>query len=148
NALAAKTAATISRMRHLWFSVLSEMGRTSGFARAVLEECAEPMAAAGMAQLAESFGFDLANTLARNREVLADFLESMLAAILETKAHLNNLFLARRQGLQDLRCLLAEIQVDDCLGGRNAGAIDDEIPEVRFVLLSDRRFERNRFLRD
>ena len=35
-----------------------------------------------------------------------------------------------------------------CSDGESMGLIDDEISQVRFVLLADRRFERDRLLRD
>ena len=53
-----------------------------------------------MTQLAQRFRFDLADALARDRERLADFFERVLAAVVQTKAHLDDFFLARRQRLQ------------------------------------------------
>jgi len=45
---------------------------SSGFSCAVLKESPQAVAAAGMPQLAQCFGFDLANTLARDIELLTD----------------------------------------------------------------------------
>src|SRR5579885_90255 len=101
-----------------------------------------------MAQLAQRLGFDLADALAGDREVLADFLERVLAAVLKAEAHFDNFFLARAQRLEHFRGLLAQIQVDDRLGGRNHAAVDDEIAQVRLLLLADRCFKRDRLLRD
>ena len=39
-----------------------------------------------MTQLAERFGFDLADALARDREALAHFFERVLAAVLQAEA--------------------------------------------------------------
>jgi hypothetical protein len=44
------------------------------------------MAAAGMAQLASSLSFNLANPLAVDGEVLADLFQRVLAAVVETEA--------------------------------------------------------------
>ena len=56
-----------------------------------------------MAQLAQSFGFDLADALARHGEILADFLERVLAAVLQAEAHFDDLFFARCERLNALR---------------------------------------------
>src|SRR5580693_7057296 len=66
-----------------------------------IEERPQAMAAAGMAQLAQRLGFDLANALPRHREVLADLFERMLAAVLQTEAHLDDLLFARAERLQN-----------------------------------------------
>src|SRR5689334_20752727 len=67
-----------------------------------IEEGAEAVAAAGVAQFAEGFCFDLADALAGDREVLADFFERVLAAVLEAEAHLDDFFFARAEGFQNL----------------------------------------------
>ena len=77
------------------------------------------MTAAGMAQFAERLGFDLTNALACDREVLADLFERVFAAVLQAKAHLDDLFLARAERLEDFRGLLAKVQVDDCFRRRD-----------------------------
>ena len=53
-----------------------------------------------------------------------------------------------RQRLQHLRGLLAQIQIDHRFGRRDAALIHDEIAQMRFFFLADRRFQRNRLLRD
>src|SRR5207249_6967511 len=63
-----------------------------------VKEGAEFAAARRMAELAQRFGLDLANALARHGKALAHLFERMLAAVVQTKAHLDNFFLARRQG--------------------------------------------------
>jgi hypothetical protein len=44
-----------------------------------------------VAQLAQRLGFDLANALAGDGKGLADLLERVLAAVLQAKAHLDDL---------------------------------------------------------
>ena len=78
-----------------------------------VEKRAQPVAAAGMAQFAEGLGFDLANALASDGEVLANFFERVLATILQPEPHLDYFFLARAESFQDFRGLFAQVQVDD-----------------------------------
>src|SRR5215471_2751399 len=99
-----------------------------------------------MTKLAKGFGFDLANAFAGDSKGLADFFESVLAAIVEAETHLDDFFLARRQGLQHRGSLFLEVEVDNGIGGRDDGLVLDEIAEVRVFFLADRSFERNRLL--
>jgi len=64
-----------------------------------------------MPQLTQGLGFDLANALAGDGERPANLLQRMLRAILQTKAHLHDLFLAQGQGAQHLRGLFLQVHV-------------------------------------
>jgi hypothetical protein len=80
---------------------LSRFERSGGLGlilRSEFEEDAE--LARAVAQLAQRLGFDLADTFTGEGESLAHFLERVLAAVLQPEAHLDDLFLARREGLQ------------------------------------------------
>src|SRR5690242_20780340 len=101
-----------------------------------------------MAQLSQGFGLDLADSLARDGERLAHFLEGMFAAVVEAKAHFNHLFLARRQGFQHGGGLFLEAEIDHRVGGGDHGLVFDEIAEMRIFFFTDRSFERDRLLRD
>ena len=70
------------------------------FSQGEFEEAAELVRARRVAQLAQRLDFDLADALAGDGERLADFLERVLAAVLQPEAHLDDLFLARGQRLQ------------------------------------------------
>ena len=72
-----------------------------------VQERAQPVAAAGMTQFAEGLGFDLANALASDGEVLADLFECVLASILQPEPHLDYFFLARAESFQNFRGLFA-----------------------------------------
>src|SRR4029453_1650719 len=63
-----------------------------------LDERLERPAAARVAQLAQRLGFDLADALARDVEVLADLFERMVGALPDAEAHLDDALLARREG--------------------------------------------------
>src|SRR3981081_2752354 len=107
------------------------------------EKRAKLAAARRMAQLAERLGLDLPDALTRDREALTDFLEGVLAAVPDAEPHLDDLFLARRQRLEDRFGLLLEIQVDHRFGRRHHLPIFDEVAQMRILLLADRRFERD-----
>ena len=47
---------------------------------------------------------------------LPDFFERVFAAILQAESQPDDLFLARRQGLQNFGRLLVQVEVDDLLG--------------------------------
>src|SRR6185295_14773169 len=102
-----------------------------------------------MPQLAQRFGFDLSNALARYREMLPNFLQRVLTSIgTEAEPHLDDLLLARCERLQDLFGNLPEISGDYCVGRIGYGSVFDEITEVRVFFLADGSFERDRLLRD
>src|SRR5262245_49505061 len=85
--------------------------------RAPFQERPQLARARRMAQLAERLGFDLPDALARDGEALADFLERVLAAVADAEPHLDHLFLARRERLEDRVGLLLEVQVDHGVRG-------------------------------
>src|SRR5580693_6436523 len=101
-----------------------------------------------MAQLAQCFGFDLADAFAGYGEALADFFQSVFAAVFEAEAHFDYFFFARRQRAQDLSSLVLEVHVDHGFGRRDYGAVFNEVAEMRIFFFADRSFERDRFLRD
>src|SRR5574340_85325 len=114
---------------------------------AVFQESAQTVAAAGMAEFAQGLGFNLADALAGDREVLPHPLQRVLTAVFQAEAHLDDLLFARRERLQHLRGLLPQVEVDHRLGGRNARLVHDEIAEVGFLFLPDGSFQRDRLLR-
>ena len=90
-----------------------------------------------MTQLAEGLGFDLADALARDLEGLADLFESVLGAVFEAEAHLDDALFARGQGTQDLRGVLLEVDADDSVRRGYGHAVFDEVAEVRVFLFAD-----------
>src|SRR5216684_830747 len=65
-----------------------------GFARPLrpvdcsgVREAAQPLAARGVAQLAQRLGLDLADALAGDREVLAHFLQRVVGLLADSEAH-------------------------------------------------------------
>src|SRR5437667_1918846 len=101
-----------------------------------------------MTQLTQRLSLDLADTLARYREGLTDFLQRMFTAIFQPEAHLDALLLARRERAQHLRSLVFEVDVDHSLSWRDHCTVFNEVAQMRIFLFADGCLERNRFLRD
>ena len=91
-----------------------------------------------MAKLAQGLGFNLANTLSSDGEPTPDFLQGVFTAILNAKAHADDLFLLSGQGLQNRCCLILQIAIDPGLGGRDGVRVFDEIGQVAAFFLSHR----------
>src|ERR1039457_4542258 len=107
----------------------------------VFQKGAQTVAAAGMPQVPQRLSFDLPDALARYGEVLPHLFERVLAPIFQAKSHLDDFLLARRQGLEHLRSLFAQIEIDDRVGGRDAVVIHDEIAQMRLFLFANRRLQ-------
>src|SRR5512143_3116701 len=114
----------------------------------VVGEALELAAAAGVLELAQGLGLDLADALARHLELLADLLERVLVAVAQAEAHLEDPALALRERLEGLLDLLLEVDVDDRVGRRGDELVLDEVAEVAVLLLADRRLERDGLLGD
>src|SRR5262245_27458790 len=95
-----------------------------------LEEAPELLGPRGMAELAEGLGLDLADALTGHGEVLAHFLERVLAAVGEPEAEAQHLLFTRRQRVQHLVGLLAERKPDHALHGRAHLLVLDEVAQV------------------
>src|SRR5262252_3489999 len=116
--------------------------------RSRLQEAPELLGARGVAELAEGLGLDLAYALTGDREVLAHFLEGVLAAVGEPEAEPEHLLLARGEGVQHLVGLLAEAQPDHALHGRAHLLVLDEVAQVAVLFLADGRLEGDGLLGD
>jgi len=101
-----------------------------------------------VAELAEGFGFDLADAFAGYLEALADFFKGVLGAVFEAEAHLDDALFARSQGAEDLGGVLLEVDADDGLAGRDGLAVFNEVAEVRIFLFADGGFEGDGLLGD
>src|SRR5260370_15646085 len=124
------------------------MGPRRHDSRSGLQEAPELLRAGRVPELAQRLGLDLADALAGDREVLADLLEGVLAAVGEAEPEAQHLLFARRQRVEHLVRLLAQRQADDRLHGRDHLLVLYKIAEVAVLLLADRRLERDRLLRD
>src|SRR5947207_11338910 len=84
-----------------------------------VDERLELLRTARVPQLAQRLGFDLADALAGDLEVLTHFLEGVVALFADAEAHAQDLLFARRERLQHFSRLLGEVHVDDRLGRRD-----------------------------
>src|SRR5579872_2486460 len=80
--------------------------------------------------------------------MLAYFFESVLAAVLQPEAHLDDFLLARAQSLEDFSRLFAQVEINHGFGWRHDPPVNYEIAKMRFFFLADWCFERNRLLSD
>src|SRR5580765_8098467 len=92
-----------------------------------LQEAPELLGARGMAELAQRLGLDLPDALASDREVLADLLQRVLAAVREAEAQAQHLLFSRREGVQDAVRLLPQAQPDHALHRRADLLVLDEV---------------------
>ena len=84
-----------------------------------------------MAQLAQSLRFDLADTFASYREVLADFFQRMLrTGRPKSKTHLDHFLFARRERRQNLIRDLAQVRSNHRISRIQDRLVFDEIAEM------------------
>src|SRR6185437_11802960 len=101
-----------------------------------------------MPQFPQRLGLDLPNPLTSDLEALSHFFQRVFRTIFQPKTHLDHPFFTRRKRAQNLRGVLLQIHTDHRIRRRNRAAIFDEVAEVRILFLADRRFQRNRLLRN
>ena len=114
----------------------------------LVQKVAQLLASGRMAQLAQGLGLDLADAFARDVELLADLLKRVRLAVGQTEAHPQHLLLARGQRGQDLLKLLAQQRVGRFLRRLRGLVVLNEVAQMAVLLLTDRRFEGNRLLRN
>jgi hypothetical protein len=102
-----------------------------------------------MTQFSQGFRFDLANAFARDGEMLSDFFERVFrAGISESETHFDDFFLARRQRRENFVGDFPQIAESYRFRRIHNRFVFDKIAEMRIFFFANRRFERNRFLRD
>src|SRR5258708_23012210 len=94
-----------------------------------------------MPQLAQCLGFNLPDALPGNRENLADFLERVLAAVIEAESHADDALLAWSQGPEDRRNLVLQVKVDRRVGRGEDSLVLDEVAQVRLALIAQQRLK-------
>ena len=102
----------------------------------------------GCLELPERLRLDLADTFARDRELLADFFERVIRVHADAEAHPEHAFLARRERGQNARRRFAQVRLDRRVDGQDRVLVLDEVAEVAVFLVADGRFEGDRLLRD
>ena len=83
-----------------------------------------------MLELAQRLRLDLADTLARHRELLADLFERVIGIHADAEAHPQDALLARRQRRQHPRRRLAQVRLDRGVDRQQRVLVLDEIAEM------------------
>src|SRR5579863_3083737 len=99
-------------------------------------------------ELAQRLGFDLPDALARDVELLSDFLERVLALAADAEAEADHLLLLGRKRLEDVGGFVADIGVDHRVYGRPHPAVFDQIAQGGFAVAADGCLQRHRVARD
>src|SRR6185369_2853274 len=100
-----------------------------------------------MAKLTQRLDFDLADTLARDVKVLANFFQRPLASIrIQTEAQTNYFLFARAERLQHVTGDVARVRTDHPFSRTHRGLVLDEVSDLRFAGFANWRLERNRAL--
>ena len=88
-----------------------------------------------MLQLAERFRLDLADALARHRELLADLFKRVVGVHANAETHAKDALLARGERGQNPRRRLPEVRLDRRVDGKDRVLVLDEIAEMRIFLV-------------
>src|SRR5439155_5791267 len=96
-----------------------------------IEEAAQLAAPARVLELAQRLGLDLADTLAGDRELLADLFQRVVGVHADAEAHAQNTLLARRQRCQHTGRRLAQIGLDRRVDRQDRHLVLDEVAEMR-----------------
>ena len=101
-----------------------------------------------MADFSQRFRLDLTDALPGDLEFLTDLLEGAGPAVLQSEPELQNLFLARAQGVEHLVELFAQELIGRRFLRGGVVVVRDEIAEVAVVRFADGGFERDGILGD
>src|SRR5262252_9244237 len=89
-----------------------------------------------MPELAQRLGLDLADGLARDRELVSDLFQRVVLVHADAEAHADYTLLARReQGERPCRGL-AQVRLDDGVDRQDRVFVLDEIAEVGILLVA------------
>ena len=101
-----------------------------------------------MTELTQGLGLDLTDALSGDIKLLAHFLQSAGASVLNAKAQLQDLFLPGGEGTQHIHQLLLQQGEAGGLGGLGRALIRDEVAQVGVLLLADGGLQGYRLLSD
>src|SRR5215472_10918801 len=99
-----------------------------------------------MPELAQRLGLDLADALARHRELVADLFQRVVLVNADAEAHADYTLLARRERGERARRGLAQVRLDGGVDRQDRVLVLDEIAEVGILLVADRRLDGERLL--
>src|SRR5437667_2023593 len=105
-------------------------------------------AAAWVTQLAQSLGFDLANTFTGDVKLFANLFQGAAAAIIKAETQLEHFTLAIGQAIENIFHLLFEQLVAGCVGRRQRSVVFDKVTQVAIVLFTNGGLKADRLLAD
>src|SRR2546428_3797663 len=136
------------RFREYGAAWTSIPGQARELKASIIQKAAQLPAPARMLELAQRLGLDLADALARDRELLADLFQRVVGIHADAEAHAQHALFAPRQGRQDAGGGFAEIRLNRGVDRQDRVLVLDEIAEVGILLIADRGFQRQRLLGD
>src|SRR5215204_179570 len=95
-----------------WTARSAASSRVTRRSSSLVEEAPQHPGSAGVLQLAQRLGLDLADALAGHRELLADLFQRVVGVHADAEAHAQHALLARRERRQHPRGALAQIALD------------------------------------
>src|SRR5499433_532962 len=101
-----------------------------------------------MPELAQRLGLDLADALARDRELVADLFQRVVLVHADAEAHADYTLLPRRERGERARRGLAQVRLDSRIDRQDRVLVFNEIAEMGILLVADRSFQRQRLLGD
>ena len=101
-----------------------------------------------MLQLPQRLRFDLPDTFAGHRELLADFFQRVIGVHPDAEAHPQHAFFARGEGRQHAGDGFLEVRLNRGIHRDDRVLVLDEIAKMAVLLVADRRFEGDRLLGD
>src|SRR5688572_2666943 len=104
--------------------------------RSVIEETPQLPAPRRVLQLPQRLRLDLADALARHRELLADLLERVVGVHADAEAHAQHALLARCQGCKHPCRCLAQVGERRRLERLDRILVLDEVAEMRILLIA------------
>src|SRR5438128_12562380 len=133
---------TIEKVNH------ASAGKVAAPALSIVEEGPEYPRPARVLELAQRLGLDLADALARHRELQAHLFQRVVGAHADAEAHAQHALFAWRQGRQHAGGGFAQIGLNRGVDRQDRVLVLDEIAEVGVLLVADRSFQRQRLLGD
>ncbi len=92
-----------------------------------------------MLELPQGLGFDLTDTLTRDRELLANFLKCVVGVHPDAETHTQNAFFTRRQAGKHAGDRFLEVGLDRGIYWNDRILVFDEVTKMRIFFVTDRR---------
>src|SRR5262245_37147805 len=105
--------------------------------RSIVQEAPELPRPARVVELAQRLGLNLADSFARDGELLAYFFQRVVGVHADAEAHAQHALLARRERGKNPRGGLAQVRLNGGVDRQDRVLVLDEVAEVRILLVTD-----------